>query len=223
MPSVPQFPFVESHAMRSTRSLYVQDEDLALRAPADFPLLCPGSQRLAAGSDGAFSASDRWTLRSATIDFAAQGVRPGQVVQLVPATGGSPTLLAVAGLSGAAVVLRRLGAEPGVGQPPGPPAGALGIEFLIGTLEPQLAIACEEIDRRLRRGGSDGAFLARELVLLTVLIRQYRALSHATSDPQDPFAARALALQTERDERLTLWLVQQAGPEARPRRTRLER
>ena len=63
--------------------IYATDEDIALRATADFAILCPRDQKLAAGSDGSFDPSDRWTLQSASVDFSAQGVLPGQVVQLL--------------------------------------------------------------------------------------------------------------------------------------------
>ena len=72
--------------------IYATDEDIVLRASSDFALLCPRDQKLASGTDGAFDPSDRWCLRSASVDFSAQGVRPGQVVQLLgpPATFRAP-------------------------------------------------------------------------------------------------------------------------------------
>ncbi len=68
---------------------YATDEDIALRASADFSLLCPRDQKVAAGSDGAFSTSDPWTLTSASADFNALGVAAGQVVQLRPSRVGA--------------------------------------------------------------------------------------------------------------------------------------
>ena len=53
--------------MNPNSNLYATDEDVALRAPADFPLLCPPGQVQAAGTDGCFQAGDRWTLTSAAV------------------------------------------------------------------------------------------------------------------------------------------------------------
>ncbi len=74
---------------------YATDEDVAIRAPADFAALCPKDQVLAAGTDGLFLPSDPWTLRSPSVDFAASGLMPGQVIRLAgPAAGGLMASLA---------------------------------------------------------------------------------------------------------------------------------
>ena len=48
---------------------YATDEDIVLRAPADFGRLCPADQKIAAGSDGAFSPGARWTLTCPSAAF----------------------------------------------------------------------------------------------------------------------------------------------------------
>ncbi len=209
--------------MPSLRPLAATDEDLALRAPADFALLVPAAQRLAVGTDGTLAAADRWMLASATVDFAAQGVGPGHVLLCPTGADGPMTLFVVAETVGAAVRLRRLGHGPGVGQPPAPAGGRTGVEFLVGTLAPQIAIAGRELDRLLGGPGVAADSGRRELVVVTVLARQYRALSHATADPGDPFAARAREFQAERDARLGR-LLTHPDASGRPRRlTRIER
>ena len=57
---------------------YATDEDLAIRAPADFLALCPKDQVVAAGADGLFLPDDPWTLRSPSVNFAGAGASPGR-------------------------------------------------------------------------------------------------------------------------------------------------
>ena len=65
--------------------VYATDEDVVLRASAEFAVLTPKDQCVAAAPDGFFGA-DPWTLASTSIDFAANGVAPGQVVRLTQPT-----------------------------------------------------------------------------------------------------------------------------------------
>src|SRR3979490_926904 len=91
--------------------VYATDEDIALRASADFPILCPRDQKLAAGTDGRFDPSHRWTLRSAIVDFEACGLEAGQVIQLIkPVTSFRPpgeVMVIVSGAPGAATRRRK--------------------------------------------------------------------------------------------------------------------
>lgn len=212
--------------MSSAQIIYATDEDLAIRASADFPLLCPRDQKLASGIDGAFDPVDRWTLRSATVDFAAQGVAPGQVVQLIGPMGlfrPPGELLAIESVNSGGVTLRCKGQVVGVGQPPAPSAGLSGVEFLITTLGPQIERACYELDRRYgidnHVAGHHGSDLydpreVRELVVLTVLQRQYLAMSRDTGSPSDALAAKASVLQAELDELLARVVVHWSAGEA---------
>src|SRR5215831_10771516 len=91
--------------------VYAADEDLALRASADFAILCPKDQCLAYGTDGSFG-SDRWSLQSSSVDFSANGVASGQVVRLTqPVTSFKPPgeALVVDSVDTGLVWLRRKG------------------------------------------------------------------------------------------------------------------
>src|SRR3954452_6256472 len=137
--------------MSSTATNYATDEDLALRASADFPLLCPRDQKLASGSDGLFDAGDRWTMWSPSVDFAAQGLAAGHVVQLLaPVATFKPPgeAFVVASVGPGRVLLRRKGQPVGIGQPPAPAGGIMNVEFLAATLTPQIAEAGYDLDRR---------------------------------------------------------------------------
>src|SRR5947199_54246 len=59
-----------TYDMTTSTTLYATDEDIVLRASADFALLCPRDQKLASGTDGTFMPDDRWTLHSTAVDFA---------------------------------------------------------------------------------------------------------------------------------------------------------
>ncbi len=194
---------------------YATDEDVALRASADFPLLCPRDQKLASGSDGVFLASDPWTLTSASVDFHAQGLAPGQVVQLeTPGAGpmAGAECLVVLGTAPGSVILRRKGQPGGVGMPPGGADGLGGVRFKVATLGPQIALTSIDIDRRF--GIANGLYPGRvaseladpteirDAVVLTVLYRQYLDASREVAGPADTFAAKAQAVKAELDDLL---------------------
>jgi hypothetical protein len=151
---------------------HATDEDLAVLAPADFLLLLPRDQVLAAGADGRFDAGDRWTLRSASLDVAAAGLRPGDAVQLLgppsSVTAGGD-LLIVDEIVTDGIRLRRKGLPAGAGVPPGPAAGATGLGYRVATLRPQLAAASDEMERRLGPSARSDPALLREAVALSVL------------------------------------------------------
>ncbi len=122
--------------------VYATDEDIALRASTDFSALCPRDQLFASGTDGSFASSDVWTLTSASVDFAAYGLKPGQLARLTkPTTAFGPNgeLFAIHSVGTRAITLRRKGQEAGVGQPPSPQGGLTGVEFSVRSLGPQLA------------------------------------------------------------------------------------
>lgn len=193
--------------------LYATDEDIALRASADFPLICPRDQKLAEGADGRLDSGDRWTLKSATVDFAAQGVAPGHVVQLQTSTAYPATAESFIVDSGKAggVVLRRKGQPAGIGQPPAPAAGASGLPFLVLSFGPQIVAATDDLNRRMgihpRTGGRtpsdvDDLGALRDAVVLSVLRRQYLDMSRASSPQSDVFAAKARLVAQELDDLL---------------------
>jgi hypothetical protein len=204
--------------MNQSETVYATDEDVALRASADFGMLCPKDQRLASGTDGAFDPSDRWALVSGTVDFAAQGVEPGQVVQLVGPVGvirPPGESLVVESVAPGSVRLRRKGQASGVGQPPAPAEGLVGVEFVITTLGPQIESASFDLDRRFGIGRRLSELAdpreVRDAVVLTVLPRQYLAMSREAGTSQDVLAAKAQALKGELDESLGRLVVHGTG------------
>ena len=195
---------------------YATDEDIALRASADFSALCPRDQVLASGSDGVFLASDPWTLTSASVDFSAFGLEPGQVARLtrpVASFGASGDLYVIQAVSTGAITLRRKGQAAGVGQPPGPSGGLTGVEFAVRTLGPQIQLASFDLDHRF---GIDDRVVGRrsldlydpqqlrEAVVLTVLYKQYldqsRQFSGPSDAPDDWYAAKARIAKGELTE-----------------------
>jgi hypothetical protein len=203
--------------------VYATDEDIALRASTDFVALCPRDQLLASGVDGVFASTDRWTLTSASVDFAAFGLMPGQVVRLTKPTsvfGANGELFAIQTVATGAITLRRNGELPGVGQPASPSGGLSQVEFTVRTLGPQIQLASYDIDRRF---GIDDAIAGRrsldlldprqlrEAVVLTVLYKQYldqgRQFAGSSSAPDDLYSAKSRIAKAELDEvldRLTL-------------------
>jgi hypothetical protein len=165
---------------------YCSDEDVAERANADFPVLCPDWQKLAEGTDGLFAPGDPWVLQSGSVDFKGVGVVSGHVVLLAgpkPSFSGKGELFAVDSVTTGRVRLRRIKLPSGVGQPPAPTAGVSGVTFIVKTLEPQ--ILTESMDANNLFGIDPNIPLNnpaaiydpnRELVrytALAVLVRQY--------------------------------------------------
>lgn len=199
--------------------VYATDEDIALRASADFALLCPRDQKLAYGADGSFNPADRWTLLSTTVNFAAQGVAPGMLLLLTAPVGTfkppGEALVVVSATAGS-VTLRRKGQPAGVGQPPSPAAGLTGVEFTAPSLVPQIARAGEDLNRRygiddLLAGRRSGDLAdpkeIRDAVVLTVLHRQYLDMSREAGSGPDIFAAKAGPIKAELDDLLARVVV----------------
>ena len=201
--------------MNQPTLIYATDEDVAVRSSADFSLLCPRDQKRAWGADGQFAAEDRWVLSSPSVDFAAYGVAPGDVVLLTQpaAVFKSPGELLVAdSVDASGVRLRRKGQASGVGSPPGPPAGVAQVEFAVPTLGPQIARACEELNRRygvddlvvgLRPSDLFDPREVREATVLTVLYHQYLDMSRGSSAGNDAFLAKAQLYKQELDDLLS--------------------
>lgn len=136
--------------MAYVTTVYCTDEDLAVRASGDFPILCPPWQGMASGSDGMVDSGDLWTLSSPTVDFSAAGLVAGHVVKLTHRTisrYGSGWLYAVSSASSSGVTLRNVGMNPNVGVPPAPIGGMTSIVFEVPTLAPQI----EEVSYRINR------------------------------------------------------------------------
>jgi hypothetical protein len=201
----------------STR--YATDEDIAIRASADFTILCPKDQRLAWGNDGQFSTNTPWVLTSAAVDFQAYGVAPGHVVLLTqPTPSFKPPgeLFAVVAVAPNAVTLRRRGQPAGIGLPPGPAAGLSQVEFSVTTLGPQVALASYDLNRRF---GIDDLIAGRrpcdlfdpnevrEAAVLTVLYRQYTDMGRGAGGDVDAFTAKARLYRQELDDLLARTVV----------------
>lgn len=171
-------------ALNGLAAVYCTDENIALRAWGDFVAICPPSQKLAAGGDGVVLPSDRWTLSSAAVDFAAAGVIPGCVVwlKLGNTFGSQGEIFAVNSVAGGTVTLRRMGQTASVGQPPAPAAGLTGIAFSVLTFSSQIDMASYDanhffgIDPNSATKYPGRLYDQRELqgyVVLTVLKRAY--------------------------------------------------
>jgi hypothetical protein len=209
--------------MNPPKVLYATDEDIAIRAPSDFALLCPREQVLAAGNDGAFGATDRWLLRSNAVSFPALGLAPGQVVQLTgPAAGLLPAtdLLVVDQVLPEGLRLRRKGEAAGVGMPPGPAAGSTGVAFLVTTFAPQIEAATEELNRRCGivpppdgRPALDPGDL-RELCEATVLAVLHARYLDLAQDEAGILAFKARALRAQLDGLLTAFSLHGNDPVA---------
>jgi hypothetical protein len=211
--------------MTCTPTVYANDEDIALRASADFAILCPRDQCLAYGTDGAFS--DPWTLTSQSVDFVSNGLTPGQVVRLTqPVSVYKPPgdAFVIASVCPGGVVLRRKGQPVGVGQPAAA-AGVSGVEFTVTTLGPQLARASYDLDRRY---GIDDLIAGRrpcdlfdprevrEATVLTVLYRQYLEMSRGPQERADTFAAKSQLYKQELSDLLARTVVHWAASPGAP-------
>jgi hypothetical protein len=196
----------------STR--YATDEDIALRAPSDFMLLCPRDQRLASGTDGFVIPESASTLVSPSLDFQDQGVREGHLILLRKANSGlraSGEMFVAAKVESNTILLRRKGKEGGKIQPLATTNHPVNdIEYQIFTLEPQLGLASDDIEHRfgITNGRCPGRFQSeladvtelRDVVVLSVLYRQYLDMSRDLSS--DDFRAKSQTIKSELDETL---------------------
>lgn len=183
--------------------VYCTDEAIAIRCNSDHKVLTPNANVIAEATDGAFVADDPWTLRSEVVDFEAQGVEPGALINVAgdhPVIKGSGVVFVAESVAGETASLRRIGMAAGLGQPPAPAAGLAGVKFNVATLAPQIEQASDEINRRF---GIDPAVASRspewaydlreleEATMLTVLLRQY-TVDARTSDGDFPLKIREI-------------------------------
>jgi hypothetical protein len=177
------------------------DEDLALRAAGDFAILCPKDQALARGADGAFSSGDLWTISSPSNNFLAQGIAPGNVVQLSKQGVFLGTeLFGVAAVALAGITLKRKGLTQGAGLPPSPAGGNAGVSFAVLTLQPQILRATFDLNQRygiddlIGTRRSCDLYDPQELLDATVLLvlwRAYEEMARSAGERADHFAAQA--------------------------------
>lgn len=191
----------------SLTTLYATDEDAYTLAGADWAVIVPKSNLFASGTDGVFASNARWTLASASNDFATQGVAAGMVVQLVTTGSGTPfstpQYLAVDTVSSGSLGLRRCGYDAGEGLPPGPAAGATGVTFKIVSLKPQIENAAYELNERYAldpavayRTPTD-VYDLRVFRRLTVLWVYYQLFASENRTKDGDFAAKAKYFQDE--------------------------
>jgi hypothetical protein len=196
-----------SNLPEQTAPLYATDEDILVRAGADFITLCPAWQQMAAGTDGYFTAGTPWVFNSVSVNFQNNSVSPNQVLWITgpksafPGTVGQ--LLAIDTVNGSSLTLRRPYKDLNIGQPPGPAAGLSGISFLINTLDPQTANASFDIKRRFgideNIPGRTSSWVydledVRMATVLTVLRERY--MQETRSDRGD-FARKAKQMDVE--------------------------
>lgn len=185
-------------------TVYCTDEAIAIRCNSDHQVLTPAANLIAEGDDGEFEPGERWTLKSASVDFEAQGVLPGALVSVDGGSDryfkGSGSLLVADSVDGGSVALRRIGMAAGLGQPPAPADGLSGVKFRVSTLAPQIEQASDEINRRFgvdpaqAKRSPDWIYDRRELeeaTMLTVLLRQY-TVDARTSDGDFPLKIREI-------------------------------
>lgn len=213
-------------APASISQTYASDEVIAIKAPDDFAMVCPPSQKLAYGTDGVIVPSDVWTLTSAMVDFEAAGVKPQHVILITkphpPLV--QDELLAIDAVNGHSATLRRIAtAASGLGQPIFP-GGMTGIEFRIATLDPQSEEASFQLNRRyqidpaVHGRGPDDLYDLRDLraaTVLMILVSRYQGILRSSygGDLQAKLDAARQEL-AEVMERLTIrWT--KAGDDAR--------
>jgi hypothetical protein len=186
--------------------VYCTDEDVAIRSPGDFSVLCPEHQTLATGTDGVLTtgtSGTSWNFASASNDFVAQGVLSGCVLELQKTRGsgvvsGMDAMLAVDSIAGPHDLrIRRIGAP--AGRNPGPLSPTTsGLTFLVATLYPQIENAAYEINQRYGidakipyrdPGSAYDLRQLRQLNVAMVLENQYEAMSRE-GDDKDEFARK---------------------------------
>jgi hypothetical protein len=126
--------------MSDFAAYYCSDEDIAIKALGDYATLMSRAMRLAYGADGVFVSGNRWLLKSASNDFAAQGVPEGAVCTIsINGKRENEVIYAAASASAEGLTLRHLGLPAGVGLPPAPIAGATNVAFDVKTCLPSIA------------------------------------------------------------------------------------
>ena len=195
-----------------TTPVYCTDEDIIVRASGDWTILCPPWQCMASGTDGVFTSGSPWILISASVNFAANGVNPNQVVQLTSPKVNFPgggQFLAIDSVSGNSITLRRPHKDLYVGQPPAPAAGLSTVAFTINTLDPQSEEASFDIKRRFAIddtvGGdfsrsSSWVYDLRDLRIATVLSVLYDRYTQETRTDKGDFAIKIKRIRQQLDD-----------------------
>jgi hypothetical protein len=195
-----------------TSPVYCTDEDILVHAGGDFVILCPPWQQMAAGTDGIFAPGAPWVLSSTSVDFAANGVSPNQVIWLTapkPQFPGGGQLLAIDSVEGNSITLRRPHKDLYVGQPPAPSAGLIGVTFTINTLDPQSEEASFDLKRRFAIddtvGGdfsrsSSWVYALRDLRMATVLSVLYDRYTLETRTDKGDFAIKVKRIRQQLDD-----------------------
>ncbi|MEW4569305.1 hypothetical protein AB1L88_15680 [Tautonia sp. JC769] len=206
--------------------LFCTDEDIAIEASNDWPLLF-AEPILAIGRDGAVAAASPWVLASPSNDFEAQGVAPGHLCFLSDlgdvADGAVPyrdQLLAVAAVAGSIMTLRPLGSSGG-GVPPGLLGDLASVRFQVSTARPRIDRATDSIARHLQfrgLGPSVAGLDLRRACVLKVLCQRCRDLSRLiVSEERSQWAEKARMYCEAADAELGAVLASQASRPARAR------
>ena len=198
-----------------TTPVFCTDEDILIHAGGDFVSLCPPWQQMAAGTDGAFAAGTPWVLTSASVDFAANGARPNQVVLLTAPRSqypGGGQLLAIDSVATNTITLRRPHKDLYVGQPPAPASGLTAVAFTINTLDPQSEEASFDLKRRFTIDDTIGADFSRssswvydlrDLRMAAVLSVLYSRYTSETRADKGDFAIKIKRIQQQLDDVLS--------------------
>lgn len=194
--------------------LYATDEDIAIRASADYPLLCPRDQVIALGGDALFSSTDPWLLTSPTISFEEAGAVSGNLLQLTSDIDSNSLSLmyAIGSVAGNSLRLRQKGQPTDIGQPPQNPTDGSTFAFQIATLTPQICQASSDLNQRL--GLIDNALTGltplavnsrqlKDAAVLLVLQRQYLQLCNCSAKFPDAFLAKAEFYKREFEDLLS--------------------
>lgn len=180
--------------------LYCTDEDIAIEASNDWPLLF-AEPILAIGRDGEIAQAEPWVLTSASNDFEGQGLAPGHLCYLrdlgdvldglVPYR---DQLLAVAAVDGHSITLRPIGSTGG-GAPPALLGDLSAVRFQVSTARPRIVLATEAISQHLDLVGLASpvnAFGLRRACVHKVLCGRCRDLARLiVSDERDQWAEKA--------------------------------
>jgi hypothetical protein len=195
-----------------TTPVYCTDEDILVHAGGDFAILCPPWQQMAVGTDGTFAPGSPWVLSSATVDFAANGVSPNQVVWLTAPKAqfpGGGQFLAIDSVTGNSITLRRPHKDLFVGQPPAPIAGLTTVTFTISTLDPQSEDASFDLKRRFAIDDTVGGDLSRssswvydlrDLRMATVLSVLHDRYTMETRTDKGDFAIKIKRIRQQLDD-----------------------
>jgi hypothetical protein len=202
-------------------TLFCTDEDLLILAPGDYLKMVPADQVYASADDGVILAGE-WSLASATIPFATQGVRAGMAcslegtaAQLANLASKRADLLVVEAATDDALTLRRKAESAGKGQPPAR-SDASSLPFRVVSLWPQIEAACYDLrsDYRIDDGAVGRRFVdlvdPRELnqaAALLTLSRLYEALNRGGDDKGDAWAAKAKMWRARYDDLVARSLV----------------